>query len=75
MVSRRSAFLPLFLVMTSYDVISCHMVFKFAYFVEFTKGYKSAKFQLCRLSGSSFAEGLQKHNDDVITTSVHNFGI
>ena len=25
---------PLFLVMMSYDVISCHMIFKFAYFVE-----------------------------------------
>ena len=51
------------------------MVFKFAYFVEFTKGYQPAKFQFCRLSGSSFAEGLQKHNDDVMMTSFHNFGI
>ena len=25
--------------------------------------------------GSSFTEGLQKHNDDVIMTSFHNFGI
>ena len=33
-------------------------------------GYQPAKFQLCRLSGSSFTEGLQKHNDDVIMTSL-----
>ena len=45
------------------------MVFKFAYFVELTKGYQPAKFQCRRLSGSSFTEGLQKHNDDVIMTS------
>ena len=51
------------------------MVFKFAYLVEFTKGYQPAKFQCCRLSGSSFTEGLQKHNYDVIMTSFHNFGI
>ena len=43
------------------------MVFKFAYFVEHTKGYQAATFQCCRLSGSSFTEGLQKHNDDVIS--------
>ena len=43
------------------------MVFKFAYFVEFTKGYHPAKFQFCRLSGSSFTKGSQKHNDDVIS--------
>ena len=42
------------------------MVFKFAYYVELTKGYQPAKFQFFRLSGSSFTEGLQKHNDDVI---------
>ena len=29
----------------------------------------------CKLSGSSFTEGLQKHNDDVIMTSLHIFGI
>ena len=39
------------------------MVFKFAYFVEFTKGYQPAKFQCCRLHGFSFTEGLQKYND------------
>ena len=43
------------------------MVFKFAYFVEFTKEYQPAKFQFCRLSGSSFTDGSQKHNDDVIS--------
>ena len=46
-----------------------------AYFVEFTKGYQPAKFQFCRLSRSSFAEGLLKHNNDLIMTSFHNFGI
>ena len=45
------------------------MGFKFAYFVEFTKSYWPEKFQCCRLSGSSFTEGLQEHNDDVIMTS------
>ena len=45
------------------------MVFKFAHFVEFTKGYQPAKLQCCRLSGSSFTEGLQKHNGDVISLS------
>ena len=53
----------------------CHMVFKFAYSVEFTIGYQPAKFQCCRLSESSFTEGLQKHNDDVIMSSLQNFGI
>ena len=51
------------------------MVFKFAYLVEFTIGYQPAKFQCCRFSGSSFTEGLQKHNDDVIMTSFHDIGI
>ena len=51
------------------------MGLKFAYFVECTKGYQPAEFQCCRLSGSSFREGLQKHNDDVIMTSFHDFGI
>ena len=50
------------------------MVFKFAYFMELTKGYQLAKFQCSRLSGSSFTEGLQKHNDDVIMTLFHTFG-
>ena len=51
------------------------MGFKFAFFVAFTKSYQPALFQCCGLSRSSFTEGLQKHNDDVIMTSFHNFGI
>ena len=51
------------------------MAFKSAYSVEFTKSYQPAKFQCFRLSGSTFTEGLQKHNDDVITTSFHDFVI
>ena len=51
------------------------MVFKFAYFVDLTKGYQSEKFQCCTLSESSFTEELQKYNDDVIMTSFHKFGI
>ena len=51
------------------------MVFKFAYFVELTKGYQPAKFQCCRLSESSFTEGLQKHHDDVIMTSFNFLGL
>ena len=43
------------------------MVFKFLYFVKLTKGYQPEKFQCCRLSGSSFTEGSQKHNEDVIS--------
>ena len=43
------------------------MVFKFAYFVELTRGYQPAKFRCCRSSGSSFTEELQKYNDDVIS--------
>ena len=50
--------------MTSF---SCHMVFKFAYFLELSKGYQTSKFQCCRLSGSTFKEGLQKHDNDVIS--------
>ena len=34
--------------------------------MEFTIGYQPVAFHCCRLSGSSFTEGLQKHNDDVI---------
>ena len=51
------------------------MVFKFARFVELTKGYQPAKFQSCRLSGSGFTEGLQKDDDDLIMTSFDIFGI
>ena len=55
--------------------ISCRKVFKFAYFVEFINGYQPARFQCCRLSVSSFTEGLQKQNNDIIMTLFHNFGI
>ena len=51
------------------------MDFKVAYFVKFTKGYQPAKFQCSGLSGSSVTEELRKHNDDVIMTSFHDFGI
>ena len=47
------------------------MVFKFAYFVDLSKGYQPEKFQCCKLSESSFTEELQKHNNDVIMTSLH----
>ena len=50
----------LFLVMASYDVISCQMAFKFVYFVELTMGYQLAKFECCRFPGSIFTEGLKK---------------
>ena len=51
------------------------MVFKFAYFVDVSKGYQPEKFKCCRLSGSNFTEGLKEHNDDVIMTSFHTLGI
>ena len=47
------------------------MVFKFAYFVELTKGYQPANFQCCGLFGSRFTDGLLNQNDDVIMTSFH----
>ena len=50
------------------------MVFKFEYFVEFTKGYQPGNFQVSRLSGSSFTEGSQKHNDDDMLTLFHILG-
>ena len=46
------------------------MVFKFAYFVELTKGYQPAKFQ-CWVK---FYRGIGKHNDDVFMTSFHILG-
>ena len=64
LVSRTSAYFHCF----GDDIISSYVVFKFANFVEFTKGYQPAKFQCCKLLGSSFMERLQKHNDDVIMT-------
>ena len=51
------------------------MAFKFVYFVEFTEGYQPTKFQFCKLPGSSFTKGSEKHNDDVMMTSFHTFGI
>ena len=51
------------------------MVFKFANFVELMIGNQSAKFQCCRLSGSSFTEGLGKHNDDISMMSFYIFEI
>ena len=50
------------------------MVFKFAYFVELWIDYQTAKFQYCRLSLASFIDR-EKHNDDVIMTSLHVVGI
>ena len=44
------------------------MVFKFAYFVELTKGYQPAEFQYCKLSGSSFTKRLRNDNDDIFMT-------
>ena len=64
-----------FSIVCGNDIISCYKVFKFAYFVELTKGYQPQKCQCCRLCGSSFIEGLQKHTDDVIMMLFHIFGI
>ena len=50
------------------------MVFKFAYFMELTKGYYPEKFQSCRFSVSSFTERLRKHNNDLITMLFHILG-
>ena len=66
---------PLFLVMTSLGRHFLSHGFQFAYFVDLTKGYQPEKFQCCKLSGSSVTEELQKHNADIIVTSLHIFGI
>ena len=49
--------------------------FKFAYFLDLTKGYHPEKFQCCKFSGSGFTDELEKDNDDVIMTSLHTFEI
>ena len=54
--------------------MSYHMVFKFTYFMKFTKDYQRL-FQCCGLLGASFTGGLGKHTDDVIMTSLFIFGI
>ena len=56
------------------------MVFKFAYFVELTKGYQPGAISLQSFSSVDclnpiYTEGLQTHNDDVIVKSFHSFGI
>ena len=57
--------------MTSFLVISCHMVFKFAYFVEMTKGYQPAKFNAVDCLGRV----LQRDNKNTIMTSIHMLGL
>ena len=51
------------------------MLFKFAYFVELRKGYQPAKFQCCRSSESSFTEGLENNDDDIMTSFHKGFEI
>ena len=51
------------------------MAFIFAYFVGYKKGYQLTKLECCRLSGSCFTEGLEKHNDEVVMTWLHIAGI
>ena len=48
------------------------MVFKFAYFVEFTKGYQPGKFQCCRFSGSSFIKK-RDYKNTVMTSLWRHF--
>ena len=60
-----------FWLLHHYDVISSHMTFKSAYFVEPYMDYQSAKFQCCRLCLAGSIDKLRKHNDDVIMTSFH----
>ena len=67
---------PLFLAMTSLWRHFLSHGFQISIsVVELTKDYQPAKFQWCKLSGSSFTEGLQKRNEDVIMTSLHIFEI
>ena len=51
------------------------MIFKFAYFVDLTKGYEPEKFQCYKFSGSGVTEELQDHSVDIIMMSLHSFGI
>ena len=60
---------PLFLVRHHYDVIFCHMVFKFAYFMALTKGYQPESLNAVDCLGQVLEEGLQKGNVDVISYS------
>ena len=43
------------------------MVFRFALFVDLIIDYQPATFQCSSLSGSSFTEGLEKHNISSLT--------
>ena len=51
---------PHFPIVFGNDIISGHMVFKFAYFVELWIDYQPAKFQCCRLSLARFIDRLRK---------------
>ena len=55
-----TALIKTFRLIFIYDIIPCHMVSKFAYFVELRIDYQLAKFQRCRLSVPSFIDGLRK---------------
>ena len=50
------------------------MVFKFAYFVECTKCYQHGSVSAVDCLGQVLQRDIQKHNDDVIMTSFHDFG-
>ena len=55
----------------TYDVISCHIIFQFAYYVELWMDYQLAKFQFCRLPLASFIDRFRKtqwwrHHDIII---------
>ena len=57
--------------MSTLFAISCHMIFKIAYFGDLSTDYQPEKYQYCRLSVVSFIDGLRKQNDDVIMTSFY----
>ena len=73
--SAKVCIFPLFSIVFGNDIISGHMVFNFAYFVELRIDYQPAKFQCCRLSLARFIDRLRKNNDDVIMTSFDVVGI
>ena len=65
----------IFLCFCNDIVMTSFLVIRLSNLHIYEKSYQNAKLKGCRLSGSSFTEKLQKHNDDVIMTSFHTFGI
>ena len=62
---------PLYVVMASLRGHFLSHGFQICIFCGTYNRLTTCEVQCCRLSGSSFTEGIEKHNDDVIMTSFH----